>query len=275
MADKKLMVVCGDSFNYGIGCTDLNTKPYGVLTSKHFDWDLVRLARGSASNFTTYLQGAYAAKMNPTPDLVILGTTSYDRIEWITTDKSTDLTTPLTALDINYHQYPPHHEPQPLHDAPMDFYFKDNPNYSPKLLTEQIVAFSEYLEIERLKQTTNYYARLVTEGAKKIKLIEDYYFNIFDPRIKKDYDRGVILMAYTMIKKQGINCIICSPDEIFKELVDDSKDYFKQDWGKCCRLWPDTIGSFHTGDAGHRDTADRLIEHMKLNGFVTNDHLGN
>jgi len=267
MTDKKLMVVCGDSFNYGIGCTDLHTKPYGVLTAQNFDWDLIRLARGSASNFTVYLQGEYASKMNPKPHLVILGTTSIDRLEWITTGKTSDPNIPLTALDINYHEYPPHNWAQPNHDAPMDFHFKNDPNYNPRMLSEQVLALTDFLKIEKSKQP-NHYTRMLTEGAEKIQLIEDYYFDIFDSRIKQDYDRGVILMAYNMIKKQGINCIIFSVDVMFKDLVDDPRDYCRQDWHRCCQLWPDTIGSFHTGDGGHQDTADRLIEHIKTNGFI-------
>ena len=269
MADKKLIVVCGDSFNYGIGCTNLHTKPYGVLTSKHFDWELIRLARGSASNFTIYLQGAYAAKMNPKPHLVILGTTSSDRIEWISTGKLTDLNKPLTALDINYHQYPPHHHTPPLHDAPMDFHFKDNPNYTPKILSEQVVAFSEYLKLAKNNNKNDYYKRLYTESIEKIEMIENYYFDIFDSRIKKDYDRGVILMAYKILKKQGINCIIFSPDaEYYSVLVDDPRDYCNQNWPELCQRWPDTVNSMHTGDEGHQDTADRLIKHIELNGFI-------
>jgi hypothetical protein len=268
VTNKKSIIVCGDSFNYGIGCTNLHTKPYGVLTAKHFNWDLVRLARGSASNFTIYLQGAYAATMTPKPHLIILGTTSCDRIEWIATGKTEDTNIPLTALDINYDLYPPHYHTPPLHDAPMDFHFKNNPNYAPKILSEQVIAFSEYLKLAKANNKTDYYKRLHTESIEKVELMENYYFDIFDSRIKTDYDRGVILMAYKMIKKQGINCIIFSSDSNFKDLVDDPRDYYNQDWGRCTRLWPDTVNSMHTGDGGHQDTAERLIEHIEMNGFL-------
>jgi len=267
MTDKKLMVVCGDSFNYGIGCTNLHTKPYGVLTSQHFDWDLVRLARGSASNFTIYLQGAYAAKMRPKPHLIILGTTSYDRIEWVETGKNIEPGHQPSALDINYHLYPPHYHTPPLHDKPMDFYFQDNPNYSPKILSEQVVAFSDYLRFAKANQEADYYKRMWTESIEKLEMIEKYFFDVFDDGIKREYDRGVILMAYRMIKKQGINCIIFSADTDFRNLVDEPRDFFNQDWGRCTALWPDTVNSLHTGDGGHVDSAERLIEHIKNNNF--------
>lgn len=264
--EKKTLVVCGDSFNYGIGCTDYHNKPYGVLTAKHFDWNLIRLARGSASNFTIFLQGAHASKMHPKPHLVILGTTSNDRVEWVAEGEK--LTDPLTAYNINYHLYPPHYHVPALHDKPMDYFFKDNPNYQPKLLSEQVVAFSDYLRFVKANQKNDYYRRMHTEPVEKLELIEKYYFDIFDPLIKRDYDRGVILMAYRLLKKQGINCIIFTMDSDFAKYVDDPRDFYLQDWGRCTRLWPDTVGSLHTGDGGHEDTAQRLIEHIKTNNFI-------
>jgi hypothetical protein len=101
----KKLVICGDSYGYGIGCTNLETQPFGVLTAKHFGWDLIRLARGSASNYTIYLQGMYAADMKDPPHLVVLNQTSYDRIEWFA--EGTNPIADHTALNINYHQYPP------------------------------------------------------------------------------------------------------------------------------------------------------------------------
>ena len=132
------LVICGDSFNYGIGCSHLATEPFGVLVANHFNLELIRLARGSASNYTIHLQGEFAATLKPTPKLVILGTTSTDRFEWVTTGKSLDKSP--TLYDVSYHNYPPHHEPPPMHDSPMPFYLYSNPMYSPKILSEQIPA---------------------------------------------------------------------------------------------------------------------------------------
>jgi hypothetical protein len=267
MENKKLIVVCGDSFNYGIGCVNLHTQPYGVLTAKHFNWDLVRLARGSASNYTIFLQGKYAAQMTPKPHLVILGTTSYDRIEWVATGKKLD--TAPNLHDVNYHLYPPHHEPQPLHDRPMDFYLKDDPLYDPKILSEQVVAFDDYLcHLKHGDGMIGYYERLHTESAEKIALINRYYFDIVDSQIKADYDRGVIMMAYHNLKKKGINCIICSNDPSYAGLVDEWRDYFCPEWYRLTTTWPDSVNSLHTGEEGHADLAGRLIQHINDEGFV-------
>ena len=210
--NKKTMVLCGDSFNYGIGCVNLHTQPYGVLTANHFGWDLIRLARGSASNYVIHLQGLYAAKMKPKPHLVILGTTSTDRVEWLATGESLENGHEPKFEDVNYHLYPPHHEPPPLHDAPMDFYLKDKPGYKPKILSEQVVAFSDYLKLAKQGNNTNYFKRLHTESIEKLELIDRYYMDIFDSGIKRDYDSGVIMTAYLRLKRAGINTIILSSD---------------------------------------------------------------
>jgi hypothetical protein len=262
MTDKKTIVVCGDSFNYGIGCVNQHTQPYGVLTAKHFDWDLVRLARGSASNYVIHLQGKYAARMNPKPHLVILGTTSYDRLEWLATGK--EFKGEPRLEDVNYHLYPPHHHPQPLHDAPMPYHLAGDPNYQPKILSEQMVAIPDFLHhIKTSGYAIDYYKRLHSESIEKLNLINTYYFDIFDSLIKRDYDVGVISMAYRIIKNAGINCVICSQESQFKELVEDERDYFFPDWGRCTATWPDSVGSLHTGEGGHKDIANRLISHIE------------
>jgi hypothetical protein len=266
--NKKTLVLCGDSFNYGIGCVNLHTQPYGVLTANHFDWDLIRLARGSASNYVIHLQGIYAAKMNPKPHLVILGTTSTDRVEWLATGESLKPGHVPKFEDVNYHLYPPHHEPPPLHDAPMDFYLKESKSYTPKILSEQVVAFSDYLNLVKNGKHSQYYKRLHSESADKLELINEYYLEIFDSAIKRDYDTGVIMTAYLRLKHAGINTIIVGPDMGFSELVFEPRDFFNQDWGRCTRLWPDSVGSMHTGEGGHADTADRLIKHIEDHGFV-------
>ena len=118
------------------------------------------------------------------------------------------------------------------------------------------------------RSNTNYFKRLHTESIEKLELIDRYYMDIFDSGIKRDYDTGVIMTAYLRLKRAGINTIILSSDIRFSELVFESRDFFNQDWRKCTALWPDTVNSMHTGEGGHEDTANRLIEHIKLHGFI-------
>jgi hypothetical protein len=271
---KKTIVVCGDSFNYGTGCTNLYTKPYGPLVAQHFGWDCVRLARGSSSNFVTHLQGSYAAReMHPKPHLVVLGITSYDRIEWVAEGDSLQ-GGDAKLTDVNYHQYPPHLFPEPHHDEPMPFFLDGHDEYKPKILSEQVVAFDEYIRLYKKAVSTKnpeanvdgipvnlkWYKRLHTEPIEKIELIYNYYMQVMSSEIKRSYDMGVILKTYIEIKKQGIKCIILSPDTGYKDFVQHESDFFHQPWGEMSKKWP--TNCFHTGDGGHEDTSLRLIDHI-------------
>ena len=260
------LVICGDSFNYGIGCSNLATQPFGVLVAKHFNLELIRLARGSASNYTIHLQGEFAATLNPKPKLVILGTTSTDRFEWIAKDNSLDKTP--TIYDLFYHNYPPHHEPPPGHDQPMPFYLDGNSRYSPKILSEQIPAISEYRRLKNKEGIYKYYKRLHAEPLDKLELIERYYVETFNSYIKADYDKGVILKAYRKLKKNNIPTIIYTNDAGYKNYVDDERDYFDSNWKYYSDNWPDKFGSLHVSEEGNYHIANRLIDYITEKEFL-------
>jgi hypothetical protein len=253
---NKKIVVCGDSFNIGIGCEDLYNQPYGILVSKHFGWDLLTLARGSASNYAVFLQAKYAADLPEKPHLIVIAQTSYDRIEWIKEGK--DANYDNTLHNLNYHEYPPHHEPQPHHANPLDYHLQNDKKYNPYILTEQIGALEDCRKFKLKKQRFDYYERMNDEPEEKLKLISDYYLKIFDISIKRDYDIGLLVQAYTYVRRKGIQCIVLTNDDKFKDYIDEI-DIMYQDWGTMSLQYPDTIGSFHTSHLGHRDTAHRLI----------------
>lgn len=265
---NKTLVICGDSFNYGIGCKNLYTEPYGALVANYLGWDLIRLARGSASNYVIYLQGDFASKLEPKPSLVILGTTSYDRIEWVETGKELPVGEDVKLEHVNYHLYPAHHHTPPHHEAPMPFHLQNDPKYNPKILSEQIVGITDYLKFLKQGNKNGYYQRLHPESIYKLELIENYYMGIFDYKIKRDYDIGSIMLSYLLLKKKGIPTIILGPDMKYKELVLEEGDYFNQDWGYCTTHWPDSVNSLHTSEEGHKYTADRLIDHLKRYNFI-------
>jgi hypothetical protein len=260
---KATLVICGDSFNYGIGCSDLYTQPYGIKIAENLDWDCIRLARGSASNYTIYLQGIFAAKLSPKPKIIILGTTSYDRVEWISEGK--EINYPPKLEDLNYHLYPPHYITPPLHDSPMSFYLKDKSDYDPKILSEQIVAFQDYFAICKKDNNNEYFKRLRSEPKQKLELIESYYIEIFNEWIKRDYDIGVIMLAYRAIKRANIQCIIVGPDYKYTKFIDQSQDFFPIDWSKLSNEYPDKVKSLHCSEEAHSIIAENLTNHIKQN----------
>ena len=264
---NKTLVVCGDSFNYGIGCRDLTTQPYGIKTAENLGWNCIRLARGSASNYAIHLQGMYAAtNLNPKPDLVILGTTSYDRIEWVAEGK--ELNQEPTLENLNYHLYPPHNMAQPLHDSPMPYYLENSQRYDPKILSEQVVAFQDYFRILSKDRNNEYYKRLRSEPKPKLELIDQFYFEIYNEWIKRDYDVGVIMLAYRKIKKAGINCIIAGPDYKYYDFVDGHTDFFPINWGQLSREYPDTVNTLHCSEEAHELISQALTNHIKIHKFI-------
>jgi hypothetical protein len=122
MNNDNAIVVGGCSYAIGIGCIDLINQPFGQLVANEFGCNLINLSRGGASNYAIYLQGLFAAEMQPPPRLVILCQTSYDRVEWVIDGRDPDATHSL--LNLNYHQYPPFDAPPTHHhSAPLDFFF--------------------------------------------------------------------------------------------------------------------------------------------------------
>ena len=60
----KKIVICGDSFNIGIGCRDLANEPYGQLLSKELGIPIINLAKGSSTNLSIYLQSMIRILLN-------------------------------------------------------------------------------------------------------------------------------------------------------------------------------------------------------------------
>jgi len=266
--NKEKIVVCGDSFNVGIGLVDMEKQRYGQLVADKLEYDLVVLARGSASNYAVFLQGVYASKMLSKPKCVILCVTSYDRIEWLEDEFQKHITLDLSHL--NYHQYPPHHHAQPHHDRPLDFYLKDDASYNPKLLTEQVGAIPDYLQTleKQKKMPSDYYQRLHSQSPEKLKMLLEHYLTVWsNNNIKSDYDRGLILSAYTRITNSDIHCLVLASDDKFDDLI-PKKDLIHHNWGELTLQYPDTIGSHHADYPAHEYTAQLIIERLLENGYT-------
>lgn len=262
---KEKIVICGDSFNVGIGLVDMVKQRYGTLVADHFGYESIVLARGSASNYAVFLQGMYASEMKPKPKCVILCVTSYDRIEWLA-DETQDHTT-VNLSHLNYHEYPPHHHPQPHHDKVLDFYLKNDENYNPKLLTEQVGAIPDYLKLFNKRKAGDYYQRLHSQEPNKLKMLLEHYLTVWSNNtIKHDYDRGLILTAYNKIKNSGINCLVLSSDSNFNDLIPE-KDLIYHSWGELSEMYPDTIGSYHADYPAHEYTAQLIIKRIIENGY--------
>lgn len=268
---KKTIVICGDSYGYGIGCVDLETSPYGVLLSNMLDCNLIRLARGSASNFSIALQAEYAVeKINPKPDLVVIGMTSFDRLEWQVENSSRHRFEKLGLENLNYHLYPPHHMPASPLEKIHDFYLQDDGNYDPILLTEHVPGLADYIDHVRKghKVATGFFKRLNSEPIPKLELIMNYYFDVFQGNIKVRYDAAMIFQAYMKCINSGTNCIIMAAQpELFSGLV-PGEHLCEVDWWKLSVEHPDTIGSLHTSETGHQIVAEKVAACIERLGIL-------
>lgn len=246
------LVVCGDSFNCGIGCNDLSTQPYGVLLARSLGMELTTLARGGASNYTVHLQAEYAIRMSP--KVVIIGTTSYDRFEWVSEDKK--LNHPPTALNINYHEYPPHHG-----NGAVPYYFEGRMDYKPMILTEQAGGIEYFVRHRHKEGAGDYFKRYHNEPIDKLQLMIDYYVHVSNGHIDEQYDISTIFKAYTKVNRAGIRCIVLTDNPELLELIGPEDTYYCN-WFSLAKKYPDTVGSGHASPEAHALVAEAL--HKKL-----------
>jgi len=258
----KRLIICGDSFNCGIGCENLYTQPYGVLLAKKLGYELITLARGGGSNYTTHLQVEYAVeKLNPS--IIIIGTTSFDRFEWISEGKH--LPGAPSAANINYHQYPPHNTPFNEH-GPTDHFFSGKAEYNPMILTEQAGGIDYFVQHRNKEGMAAYFERYHNEPVKKLQLMVDYYVHACDERIKQQYDVAVLFKSYIKATRAGIRCVVLTNEPELMKLVGPARTH-EMSWFELSRTYPDRVGSGHASPEAHAMVADQL--YTKITGGAT------
>ena len=259
----KNIVICGDSFNVGIGCSDLKTQPYGSLLAKRLDGNLINFAKGSSSNLSIYLQVKYAIDTIKDIDLMYIGITCNTRTEWFS-EKSKDKRFELSNTMVNYHQYPPYGDstnggrnlPNPM---------VSDPNYTGELLTENYFGVVDYVNniINSKKPNYQYFEKFRDETDDKMKLLYDYYLNFYDHRIQRVYDMGVMVMAHQLLTKYNINHYFLTNDNGFLEYI-DTNHLINVDWVGLARLYPDEFGSQHTSPVGHNIVYRKILTKMGI-----------
>lgn len=261
------LIICGDSFNIGIGCIDLHTEPYGVLLANHLERELVNLAKGSSTNLSIYLQAEYAVKNIATQDdIVLVSHTSYDRVDWFPMDY--EFGHEITNADVNYHEYPPYRAEtyhQVLDKHPM----QDDPLYKGGMFTENYMGVIDFWETFRKDDKySGYYARFRNEPKERMKTLYDFATTIHDPRINRLHSIGVMTMAHQLLKKRNIKHLFLAdePKEYAKFIEEDN--LVELSWGKLSLEYPDDLPSWHTSSKGHEVAKNIIIEKLKENGWA-------
>ena len=275
MKDIKLtkkIIVCGDSFSIGIGCTDLATQPYGSLLSKKLKMPLINLAKGSSTNLSIYLQAKYAVENLATPgDIVMISNTSYDRVEWFPLDHSFKEQN-LTNTDVNYHQYPPygidsyHDGKKPVQlENPMEH----DSDYDGKMFTENYMGVIDYWETFRKDdKESGYYRRFDAEPKERMKTLYDFATTVHEPRINRIYSIGVLAMAHQLLKRANINHLILTHEVAEYASYIDIQNLVNVSWGQLSLDYPDKLKTWHTGPNGHKAAFKTVLAKLKENRWL-------
>ena len=156
------VVICGDSFSIGIGCHNLKNEPYGSLLAKELGRDIVNYSKGSSTNLSILLQVKYAIEKNPDIDLLCIGVTSYNRVDWFP-ENATNVQHHIHLSNVNYHQYPPYgKDTYPyLLENPM----KDDPHYTGQMFTENYYGVVDYVDnvLTQKRGAGDYFAKFKKE----------------------------------------------------------------------------------------------------------------
>ena len=261
----KNLVICGDSFNIGIGCHNLQTEPYGSLLSNKLNLNLINLAKGSSSNFSIFLQVKYAIQNLENIDLICIGVTTYNRTEWFPENHIHNGN--LKNTDVNYHQYPPFGKDSYAYTLPNPMLL--DTNYDGKLLTENFNSVIDYVDncMDNPNWKSNYYTRFNTESKNRMKLLKQYYLEIFDDTIQRQYDIGMINLAYSLLKSNGINHLFLTYDTEFNQYI-PNKNLVDIDFMKLSKEYPDDMGTMHTSNIGHKIAYETIINKLQSNEWV-------
>jgi len=257
------IVVCGDSYSVGIGCYNLEKEPYGSLLANHYGKNLINLAKGSSSNLSIFLQVKYVVENLKEVDFVCVSITSYNRTEWFPDGLLPVEHWDLNNRDVNYHQYPPYGKdtyPMILNN-PME----SDEKYNGKMFTENYLGIVDYVDNVLDKGIDyNYFAKFRNERPEKMRLLRNYFFEIFDESIQRQYDIGVITLAHTLLKNKGIEHYILAWDYEFKKYI-PNENFIHVDWGELSLKYPDQLGSFHTSEVGQRIVFEKILEKKNKN----------
>lgn len=270
--DNKKLIVCGDSFAAGIGCHDLLNEPVGSLVAAELGLGLINLAKGSSTNLSIFLQMQYVAdKLQDQAELVLVGNTSYDRVEWFPLDAELNGSGNITNEMVNYHQYPPYMEnsyhvhgknitlPNPM---------GEDPDYTGTMYTENYMGVIDFWETYGSKRKeSSYYQRFADEPLSRMKTLYEFATTVHEPRINRIYSIGVLAMGHQRLKRAGIKHLIFSHEvEAYAQYI-DRENLVDISWGQLSLDYPDDLPSWHTSAEGHAVARDSVMLKLKENGW--------
>jgi hypothetical protein len=205
--------------------------------------------------------------INPSEiEFVCIAPTSYNRVEWFPeTADTTDGDLKLTQ--VNYHQYPPYGKDtyQYILENPIG----NDERYTGEMFTENYYGVVDYVDnvLSGKRQVGDYYSKFKKERPDRLKLLRNYYADVFDDRIQRYYDIGVITMAYNLLKNKGIKSFVLTYDPDFKKYIPE-ESLVNVDWGILSKNYPDDLNTLHTSAEGHGVVYQEILKKIISNGWV-------
>ena len=158
-----------------------------------------------------------------------------------------------TLEDVDYTTYMPYSEATGKHKRTPPFV----PNKKPKLVSDTATNFWYFFD-KGAKHLYNLFIHLES----KLKSIKSFYEELYDESIKQTYDTSLILMMHATLKEAGIPHIILSPNQ-YQDRFISKENYIVNDWGEYCRKYPDSMGSGHCDERGHKEVANNIIKKIE------------
>jgi hypothetical protein len=265
------IVICGDSFAIGIGCNDLKTQPFGQLLGNKYGKEVLNFAKGSSTNYSIALQVEYVLENVQDIDLLLINQTCNHRINFFKEDEqlkragNTFFNNDITNLDINYHEYPPYGEG--TYHQVLDHPYKDHPDYKGILNTENFYGVLTFENKYADLRDSPYYTKFFGEHYFRIKLLKDYYNELWDDRIQYKYDISILLYCHIQAKRKGVKHLMLVDWPELLELI-DPEYACRLSWGDLALEFPDTIGSWHTSEQGHEKAFQIVVDTLEINSKI-------
>lgn len=270
---EKRLIVCGDSFNIGIGCLNLNTEPYGSLLSAATDYKLINLAKGSSTNLSIWLQVKYAVyNLNANEnDIILVNETSSERFNWFPDAADVNPFEDITNLHVNYHDYPPYGNGSYICHQLDKHPMQDDEDYQGKMITENIAGVIDYLDnfvAVGASQRGRYYNRLVDEPTAKLKIIKDFYASIYNEKLYQLQSNAFMVMAHSLLRNRNLKHIMLLPNMWSYEDTVLEENKMNLNWGELTVKYPDTVGTGHSSPQGHIEAYNMILNKLQENGWV-------
>lgn len=191
------LIVCGDSFMSPVQGKFAGTH-FSELIAKQLNYELIAYSRGGMSNGGICLQIQAAIDLQPKPSLILLGTTSPDRMEWPINE-----ITEVEKFNLNDVLYG---------DDRFTSFNNFGSNEKAQLVSTPISdIFGHY--------KTKAYYKLDNQIGNRISALKNYFEFLYHPDWKREQDKLMLYAMFHKLHKTGIPYIICY--EGVKGIVDN------------------------------------------------------